>query len=240
MNYLISDIHGNLKGLLRLLEMISFNEKNDKLTILGDIFDSGPDDGIRLLRFLGPYLKNGSMQLLMGNHELFAIMYMAGELTERKWSIFGGDENIKAIKALSDAERNALSEYLEGLPYYVELMSPQLGDIVATHTGLDAENLIINSDNTIDVKKSIEAAAANNLYKYMIGTDLHYEIDLSANKPDKYMIVGHVPCYRLNPDMSNKFYRTDTYMVIDAGAAYTESGGTLGCYCLDTDEEIYL
>lgn len=40
--------------------------------------------------------------------------------------------------------------------------------------------------------------------------------------------------------MSNKFYRTDYYMDIDAGAGHMEQGGTLGCYCVTTDDEIYL
>lgn len=61
----------------------------------------------------------------------------------------------------------------------------------------------------------------------MIGTDLHQIPDVDKEKFDEYLIVGHVPCNRLNVDMSNKFYRTDYYMCIDAGAGYKEHGGNL-------------
>ena len=80
----------------------------------------------------------------------------------------------------------------------------------------------------------------NNIYSYMVGMDLHQVPKKDKERFDQFIIVGHVPCFRLNKDMSNKFYRTDYYMDIDAGAGHMEQGGTLGCYCVTTDEEIYL
>ena len=74
----------------------------------------------------------------------------------------------------------------------------------------------------------------------MVGMDLHQVPKKDKDKFDQYLIVGHVHCFRLNKDMSNKFYRTDYYMDIDAGAGHMEQGGTLGCYCVTTDDEIYL
>lgn len=71
-----------------------------------------------------------------------------------------------------------------------------------------------------------------------MATDLHQIPDVDKEKFDEYLIVGHVPCNRLNVDMSNKFYRTDYYMCIDAGAGYKEHGGNLACYCVTTDKEI--
>lgn len=98
----------------------------------------------------------------------------------------------------------------------------------------------MNSDGTINVRESIENAFEKNCYDFMIGMDLH-QIPMSDKaRFDKYLIVGHVPCYRLNDDMSNKFYRTPYYMDIDAGAGHKKQGGTLGCYCVTTDKEIYI
>ena len=55
---------------------------------------------------------------------------------------------------------------------------------------------------------------------------------------DAYMIVGHVPCSRLREEIDdNRFIRTSSYMDIDSGCGH---GGKLGCYIVDTDEEIYV
>ena len=113
-------------------------------------------------------------------------------------------------------------------------------NIIVTHTGVDCENYEHNQDKTINVKKSIEKAIQNNRYNYMIGMDLHQIPASDKRKFDKYLIVGHVPVCRLNYDMSYKFYRTDFYMDIDSGSGNKDQGGMLGCYCVTTDEEIYI
>ena len=122
----------------------------------------------------------------------------------------------------------------------MEISSKYYGDIVVTHTGIDADNYVLNRDGTINVTKSIDKAVQNNQYKFMVGMDLHYIPESEKKNFDKYLIVGHTPCFRLNNDMGNKFFRTDYYMDIDAGEGHKEQGGTLGCYCVDKDEEIYL
>lgn len=239
MLYLISDIHGELHDFKKLLKKIMFDREKDNLIIMGDIFDRGPD-GIRLLEFITPFLLDHSMELLLGNHELFAIMFIKGMLDERTWTRFGGGGTLKEIKKMNLDARKRLLDFLEKLPYYAEVSSRFFGNIVVTHTGIDCNNYVMNRDETINVKKSIEKAIHNNQYNFMIGTDLHQIPDVDKEKFDEYLIVGHVPCNRLNVDMSNKFYRTDYYMCIDAGAGYKEHGGNLACYCVTTDKEIYL
>lgn len=239
MLYLISDIHGELSDFKRLLKKIRFDRKKDRLIIMGDIFDRG-SDGIAVLEFIAPFLLDNSMELLIGNHELFAMMYMEGRLDGRIWSIFGGDDTLQDIKKMDADKQKKLLEFLKSLPYYTEISSSFLGDIVVTHTGIDCDNYVMNDDGTINLKKSIEKAVQNNLYNFITGLDLHRIPAADKKKFDKYLIVGHVPCYRLNEDMSYKFYRTDYYMCIDAGAGHKDRGGRLGCYCVTTDEEIYI
>lgn len=64
------------------------------------------------------------------------------------------------------------------------------------------------------------------------------EYDL--NRLDKFLIVGHVPVMNLNDDESNHIYRATGYMCIDTGASFIERGGAMSCYCVETDEQIYL
>lgn len=239
MKYLISDIHGNYVDFLRILSKVEFDEENDHLIIMGDILDRGPD-GIRLIEYVRPFIEKGCMELLMGNHEIFAIMYLKGELDRGKWSAFGGESTIQKIEKMDEAEKGELLNYLENLSYYAEINSPYFGDTVVTHTGIDADNYIYNYDGTINITQSIKQAVKNNLYNYIVGTDLHNIPVGDKRKFDKYMIVGHTPCYRLNDDMSNIFYRSKYYMDIDAGAGHKSQGGKLGIYCVDTDEEVYL
>lgn len=239
MLYLISDVHGELHDFKKMLKKIRFDREKDNLIIMGDIFDRG-SNGINLLEFVAPYLLDHSMELLLGNHELFARMFIKGTLDEKTWTMFGGGNTLKQIKKMSAANQKTLLDFLEGLPYYAEISSRFLGNIIVTHTGIDRNNYVINADGTISVKKSIEKAVQNNLYNFMIGTDLHHIPVTDKEKLDAYLIVGHVPCNRLNIDQSNKFYRTDYYMCIDAGAGHKEHDGGLACYCVTTDEEIYL
>lgn len=239
MLYLVSDIHGELRDFKMLLKKIRFDRRKDNMIFLGDLFDRGPD-GIKLLEFIAPFLLDHSMELLLGNHELFAIMFMKGTLEERMWTMFGGGDTLKEIKKMTTDNQKSLLAFLESLPYYAEISSRTFGNTIVTHTGIDCNNYVMNDDGTICVKKSIEKAVQNNLYNFIIGSDLHHIPESDKKKLDEYLIVGHVPCNRLNENMSYSFYRTDSYMCIDAGAGHKKQGGRLGCYCVTTDEEIYI
>ena len=239
MLYLVSDIHGNKQDFMNLLKKIRFNRENDRLIIMGDVVDRGPD-GIELLYYIKSYLEDKSMELLMGNHELFLIMYLKGELSENKWSNFGGKETLNVVKTMSIDEKDKLLKFLEALPYYTEISSSFLGDTVVTHTGIDCDNYVINKNGQIDVIRSIDKAVERNKYNFMIGIDLHQIPESDKKKFNKFIIVGHFPCFRLNENNSNKFYRTPYYMDIDAGSGHRDQGGVLGCYCVTTDEEIYV
>lgn len=237
--YLISDIHGDLVGLKKILKKVKFNSKKDKMLILGDVLDRGKY-GIDIIRFIKPYMDKGVMKCLLGNHELFCLKYLRGELPERTWSIFGGEDTIKAIKKMSTFEIEQLMVFINQLPYYEEIDTKKYGKVIATHTGIDADHCVKNENGLINVKKSIEYAMKVNQFNYMISRDLH-DLPVSVLKSlDQFMIVGHVPTFCLNEDMSNKFYRCPYYMDIDSGAGYVKDGGCIGCYVLDTDEEIYL
>lgn len=100
MLYLISDIHGDVISFKKMLKKISFDSATDQMIVMGDIFDWN-DEGIPLLEFMSDYLVDGSMQLIKGNHELFAQMYIEGSMSERQWIIFGGGGTVRDIKRLN-------------------------------------------------------------------------------------------------------------------------------------------
>ncbi len=239
MYYIVSDLHGDLIGFKKLLDKLSFNKNKDKMLILGDVLDRGPD-GVELLYYIKELCEYGCAELLLGNHELFCIMYLEGKLNAAKWSAFGGDETLNALKEMTAAEQENLKNYLKSLPLYMEIKSFFIGpNVTCTHSGIHGDYLIRDREGFIDVKSSIEEAYSKAPYELMCGTDIHYLSRSDLNALDSYLIVGHVPCNRLNDDENdNSIFRTKYYMDIDAGNGF--EGGKIACYVVETDEEIYI
>ena len=239
MKYLISDIHGDLMGFKNMLRKINYNFDYDELIIMGDIFDRNRH-GLSIYRFIKPFIEDGQMKMIIGNHELFAMMYLEGKLTEEKWISYGGEHTVKELKTMSKEDQNELLAFLKQLPLYYEIDSPAYGASVVTHSGLCLGSYVYNDNQTINVVRSIERAAKEDLFEYLISVDLHYLSEQVKASLDKYLFVGHVCTFGLHEDASSRIYRSKHYMNLDCGAGYKELGGLLGCYCVDTDEEYYV
>ncbi len=66
--YVMSDIHGQYSTFRRMLARINL-QKDDKLYILGDAIDRGPD-GIKILQHI---LEMPNVEFVLGNHELLLL-----------------------------------------------------------------------------------------------------------------------------------------------------------------------
>jgi len=239
MTYLISDIHGNYEMFLQLLEKISFNSKRDKLIIIGDVLDWGKH-GIEILEYLSPMIKTGEVILLKGNHELFCEMWLKGDLPDWKWELFGGKDTLDRVKLMSAEEQKKLLAFIEKLPILHEIYTEKFGGVVITHSGIDYNHYMYNEDGTINVVESIKEAVKSDEFHYLVTDDIHYIPPKELALYDKYIICGHVPTFRINEDRSNDIYVNSYYMVIDCGSGFYADGGTLGCYCIETDTAYYL
>lgn len=80
MNYLVGDLQGCRDALQRLLEKIGFSPSRDRLWLLGDLVNRGPQSLaiLRLLRSL-----DGAATCLLGNHDLHLLAVAAGGRTTR-------------------------------------------------------------------------------------------------------------------------------------------------------------
>ena len=120
-SYVISDIHGQYETFQKMLELIDFKEE-DKLYVLGDVIDRGPD-GIKLLIQL---FKMPNVELFLGNHELLMLDALQNEddaiRKDRKdtddidlWldPCNGGSVTFQAYKELTVAEKTAISNRLK-------------------------------------------------------------------------------------------------------------------------------
>lgn len=101
--YICADIHGDLAGYKELLNLIDFDD-TDRMIIAGDVLDRGKY-GIELLELV---LSQSNVSLLLGNHEMFAIMYLSGELSQDDWIRFGGQDTLSEILKMNPTQKDKL------------------------------------------------------------------------------------------------------------------------------------
>ena len=95
-DYAIGDIQGCFEPLIRLLDHIQFNEREDRLWFVGDLVNRGPQS-LAVLRFI----KNLplSARITLGNHDLHLLGSLFGG---RPWK--GHDDTIAEILDAEDGE----------------------------------------------------------------------------------------------------------------------------------------
>ena len=78
--YAIGDIQGCFTSLMALLNRVAFDPARDRLWLVGDLVNRGPDS-LRTLRFvrdLGP-----AAVTVLGNHDLYLLMVAYGAVRSR-------------------------------------------------------------------------------------------------------------------------------------------------------------
>lgn len=73
--YVISDIHGAYEPYMALKVAVNYHSKDDRLFIIGDIFDGNTVHPEDCLKILDDVMKDDSITLLLGNHEMAHIEY---------------------------------------------------------------------------------------------------------------------------------------------------------------------
>ena len=119
--YAIGDIQGCFCSLTALLERVSFDPSKDRLWLVGDLVNRGPDslETLRFVRDLGP-----AAITVLGNHDLYLLMVAYGTARSR-----GKDDTIQAI--LDAPDREVLLAWLRTRP----LMHVENG-FAMVHAGL--------------------------------------------------------------------------------------------------------
>jgi bis(5'-nucleosyl)-tetraphosphatase (symmetrical) len=104
--YAIGDIQGCFTSLTALLNRIDFNPARDRLWLVGDLVNRGPDSlhTLRFVRDLG-----AAAVTVLGNHDLYLLMVAYGTVRAR-----GKDDTIQAV--LDAPDRDALLGWLRTRP----------------------------------------------------------------------------------------------------------------------------
>ena len=78
--YAIGDIQGCFCSLTALLKRVAFDPSRDRLWLVGDLVNRGPDSlqTLRFVRDLGP-----AAVTVLGNHDLYLLMVAYGAVRNR-------------------------------------------------------------------------------------------------------------------------------------------------------------
>lgn len=234
MQYIISDIHGCYEEYRELLAKINFSQ-NDKLYILGDAMDRGPEP----IKVIHDIMMRPNVTYIIGNHDFIMLKLMkklAVEITEDNfahhlsdndildynlWMQDGGGVTSRQFAALSRVEQQDILEYLEDALVY-EVLEDKGRRFVLVHAGIR---------NFREDKE---------LYQYDFYDFIFGRPDYSKRyyRDDKiYVVTGHTPTFFINSNRKTDVYQGNGHIAIDCGCVF---GGKLAAYCVETGEVTYV
>lgn len=118
--YAVGDLQGCLQELLTLLQLANFNPQQDRLYLVGDLVNRGPES-LEVLRWV--YAHRQAVRVVLGNHDLHLLAVHAG-LAKNK-----GRDTLTPILSAPDAPQ--LLDWLRRQP-----LVQQQGRYVFVHAGL--------------------------------------------------------------------------------------------------------
>lgn len=234
MRYLISDIHGCYEEYKELLDKINFS-KDDKLYILGDSMDRGPEP-IKVIQDLMP---RPNTTYIIGNHDYLMHYFMKKIIAETSgkilldylheddlldftsWIQDGGEITFRQFVTLSQSKQQAILKYLTNASTY-EIITDNGKKYILTHAGIDnfSEDKNLNEYNVFDF-----------IFARPDYSKRYYQ--------DKniYVVSGHTPTPLIQKDRLPIVYQENGHIAIDCGCVF---GGQLATYCVETGKISYI
>ena len=176
----ISDVHGNLEGLKKLLAEANYS-KFDQLVVIGDLVEKGPDS-LGVVRYLMSLEKSNEVYIVQGNCD---------------WSIVAVIDDIELAKKYLDLSEGIISEMAREIN-----IKPDITDVEEIvkllKDNFSAEiNWLRNLPTIIDTQYVtfvhagiMEKELELNDYSSCLSVRLFEE---KAPVFDKYVMVGHYP-----------------------------------------------
>jgi serine/threonine protein phosphatase 1 len=218
MIYLTSDIHGEYRKFLNMLDKINFNE-DDTMIILGDVIDRG-NESIPLLQFI---MRQKNMELLSGNHEDMAVKGLVHNNVGyyNCWMNNGGLSTLYQFDKINKIQQNNILEYLQSCKLY-----KIIGGYILSHAGIDT----LGYTNNLSIEEFMNIQTEE---------DLLWRQDFNKTSYlDKYIVIfGHIPTCYLHKSNPMKIWHGKNKIGIDCGACF--NGGRLACLRLDDMKEFY-
>ncbi|KGF73015.1 serine/threonine protein phosphatase [Neosynechococcus sphagnicola sy1] len=208
----IGDVHGHYAGLMTLLEAIA-PSTTDQVYFLGDLIDRGPESS-QVVRFV----KEGSHQCLLGNHEQFLLDAFPDNQIQNQalqsWLYSGGHMTLVSYGEDMDLLLEHV-EWMRTLPLYIDL-----GAVWLVHAGVNPQ-------------MPLEAQGAQEFCWVREAFHSHPQ----PYFPDKLIIAGHTITFTLPGVAPGELAQGAGWLDIDTGAYHPKSGWLTG---LDlTNRQVY-
>lgn len=227
MTYVMSDIHGEYKAFLKMLEEIKFSDK-DMLYIAGDLVDIGEES----MALLCDVSMRANVIPVAGEHDLLALrmltefdrlsksgaaMQASDEM--KAWIEKDGKSTLLGFHKLDEDMKEGILDYLADMVLFEEVKVKDEQYLIV-HAGLKG----------YDGETPLEELEADAFLTEGLDPEREYF-------PDKTVIVGHVHTSGLPDADKDMIYYGEGSIYLDCGAA---RGGCLGCLCLDNGKEYYV
>lgn len=204
----ISDIHGELQLFDELLQKAQYDSDRDRLILLGDYVDRGPDSKGVLDRVVE--LKSRGAIVLRGNHDAMMLAAAVDEPGAReRWGRNGAIPTLQSydpsIVNMELPESEAFWEHIEFIKETDDYYETE--DYIFVHGGVQPGLPVEQTDP----------------YVLMWIREEFYK----AYSGEKTIVFGHTPAFLLRGTDNNDIFFGDNRIIgIDGGAAY---GGQLNC-----------
>lgn len=218
MHYVTSDIHNDNQRLQELLRVLNL-EDNDKLFVLGDLFDRSDYNADPVGVYFTILALGDKCLVIRGNHEQELAEYIERyyQVLERKRAklepyTYNTFELLEA--RLTPVDIQNMAKWIEKLPLQVEL------EVNGTQYLL-AHAMSTNPNMLCEDKVYLQGSA---LFQNFL-----------VNGEEGYISI----CGHSNPEGTDIWRNSKGNVIIcDCGCGFRS--GRLGCLCLETGEEIYV
>lgn len=147
--YAVGDIQGCFTSFTHLLEQIGFSASRDRLWLVGDLINRGPDS-LAMLRWARQH--DTVLQVVLGNHDLHALAVAEGFVPAHRY------DTLQSLLAAPD--RAELLEWLRG-----RRMAHAEGDYLMVHAGVLPQ---WDAPQALDLAGEVEAVLRGGDYRHFL------------------------------------------------------------------------
>lgn len=221
--FVISDIHGMYNEFEQLL---TYWDKRDKLVLLGDLVDRGPQSLDVVQKAMALQQTYGEHVLFcLGNHDRMFLQFIASPLVQRAFYFpHGGRQTMQSFLSKQPDDAKALNAIEQA--YYVQQHFQEeldflergklydiVGNVLLTHAGFES----LSDDVTYSTEEDF------------LQIRDHYK---QPNKTPYVNVFGHTPTRQIHGSDDIWISDDGTYIGIDGGSVF---GGQLNAVQLDEE-----
>lgn len=229
----MSDLHGNYKAYITMLEKINF-KNTDMLYILGDILDRGPNP----IKIILDLMNRPNVEIIAGNHCVMAcecLAFLRQEITEE--SLEKIDEEM--IEKLLNWQQNGSVSTTDEFHKCDKKTQKEIVDFISDFEVYD--EIEVEGKTFILVHAGLgNFAPDKELWEYELDELVWERADYERKYfEDKYVITGHTPTMVIEQNQRPGYiYQGNNHIAIDCGCSFP--GGRLGCLRLEDMKEFYV